>query len=601
VRPRSRAALLVAAVPALLRCSLMVGDAVPACTAQAQCEVLNVERNIAAGACERYVCSPVTQRCTLTADGDGDGEARAGCGGADCDDTPATGRARAHNRAEVADGVDNNCNTVVDEGVWIDAPRELGPSTAAPASMVAARSGAASGGLGLMTSDGSSAAFFGLVGDGVPAFTPVTLRTVLTRSEAQTQEPGWPRGTPDAPVLGAGLLTDLVGAPGTSGRWLAAAVNSDGCALGSLFVAAFAPMSPSLMIDFQRPPRGSSNVALGLPAQCGGASRPSLALAARAGQPDRGLVLWQSRGANARATACGTPATIRALGVWPEPQPAAAMMAYDRVQGLHDGAPSDLDGTLGSGRPAVEALPDAASFVVAYGLAGGGVALRVVPLFEPSTTASLDLGRTRLVIASDPAMPVDEVALALGGVREGRPEVGVAWREGCGPAGALRFARVRLDAADPARSVVDRAATVMARGAAPTLAYLDSGMLQGAAGDAAPRVAESDDGGWVLAWADATGPAARVRALRVSEATGDVVRIPASGACVCAGAEAIGEVATVTGSAMAFSLHTHDEGAPSRLRVLAVDATQWRSVALAPRRAATPAQPPPASGACACR
>ncbi|MBK6534631.1 MAG: hypothetical protein IPF99_35310 [Deltaproteobacteria bacterium] len=245
--------------PLLVQCSLTVGGfEIPTCRLQSDCEVLNTEGHIAADACARYACSATSHQCVLTSDGDGDGEARAGCGGNDCDDTPGLGILRTHGRAEDPDGVDNNCNTIIDEGVWISPSQDLGASTGVPATLSAARRSPAAGGLAVMTTDAASGAALGFVTDGAPAAMPVTWRTVYTESERSVAMPGWPTGTPDAPSVGGGArFADLVAQPLSDTLWIAAAVNNAGCGPGRLYVATFDPAQRALTLDFRRAPRGA--------------------------------------------------------------------------------------------------------------------------------------------------------------------------------------------------------------------------------------------------------------------------------------------------------------------------------------------------------
>ncbi len=92
------------------------------CSEHAECEPLNQSRGIAEDACVRYQCA-VDSRCRLQPlDLDRDGHAdlvcagSEGCGGSlpcdDCDDTAASA---FPGQSEVCDGVDNDCNLVVDD------------------------------------------------------------------------------------------------------------------------------------------------------------------------------------------------------------------------------------------------------------------------------------------------------------------------------------------------------------------------------------------------------------------------------------------------------------------------------------------------------
>ncbi len=78
--------------------------------------------------CTEDQCEEATGLCTYVPlaaqDADGDGHFAESCGGDDCDDDHPL---RFGGNPEVCDGVDNNCNDVVDEGVW-----QLGAAQALP-------------------------------------------------------------------------------------------------------------------------------------------------------------------------------------------------------------------------------------------------------------------------------------------------------------------------------------------------------------------------------------------------------------------------------------------------------------------------------------
>lgn len=101
--------LLAALVPA---CSLTGLDRFefPAC---GECELLNMRDGIAPGACELWQCDVATGDCTFGGrDADGDRAVAAECGGPDCDDSSADARPGG---TEACDGVDNDCNGLVDD------------------------------------------------------------------------------------------------------------------------------------------------------------------------------------------------------------------------------------------------------------------------------------------------------------------------------------------------------------------------------------------------------------------------------------------------------------------------------------------------------
>jgi hypothetical protein len=67
-----------------------------------------------AAGCWRHRCNPTGHCDVVFADDDHDGDPAATCGGGDCDDTTPLRNSRFH---EICDGIDNDCNGVVDDGL----------------------------------------------------------------------------------------------------------------------------------------------------------------------------------------------------------------------------------------------------------------------------------------------------------------------------------------------------------------------------------------------------------------------------------------------------------------------------------------------------
>ncbi|MBK8695771.1 MAG: hypothetical protein IPN17_26775, partial [Deltaproteobacteria bacterium] len=206
-------------------------------------------------------------------------------------------------------------------------------------------------------------------------------------------------------------------------------------------------------------------------------------------------------------------------------------MTRSWVMATDAGRPQVLGVTEGGSR--VATTLGEGGFVVAYGRQGGAIAVHVVAGFAvPAGSASvaLDASRSVFVLATSATAPIDGVVIAPGTTREGRPELGVAWREGCGPGGALRFARVRLDPMDPARSESSPPVTLAASGAeGPAIAYVEDGMRVRGASVGERTVGERDDGGWVVAWIDHTEDRLRARAQRMSELDGALLPTTSEG------------------------------------------------------------------------
>jgi len=94
------------------------------------CDRLN--KGAATTSCMSYQCDALSHRCLLRVrDDDRDGDAPMSCGGTDCDDEDAS---RSGKAKEICDGVDNDCDGLVDEDVLQAGAERIiaasGPATA---------------------------------------------------------------------------------------------------------------------------------------------------------------------------------------------------------------------------------------------------------------------------------------------------------------------------------------------------------------------------------------------------------------------------------------------------------------------------------------
>ncbi len=160
-------------------CSLLVKDvSLPACTTDAECDVLNVTPgDEVITACMRYQCSAIVGGNPGTCvyrplDADDDGHTSAMCpGGDDCDD----GRASVYlGHAEVCDGLDNDCDLVIDDGdALTPAPPLHALDTSSAASLTWGTAGS-----GTYTTDTGATYTFALAEDGrLRAGMPVVQQT----------------------------------------------------------------------------------------------------------------------------------------------------------------------------------------------------------------------------------------------------------------------------------------------------------------------------------------------------------------------------------------------------------------------------------------
>jgi len=127
--------LVLALVALLSGCSIVIGEITPPpCTVDAECEVLNrapPDGKVITG-CRRYQCSgnPASPGTCVyrPTDADDDGQVAAMCpNGTDCDDTNPT---IGENFDELCDGLDNDCDLVIDDGDFSGAgPDGVGTAT----------------------------------------------------------------------------------------------------------------------------------------------------------------------------------------------------------------------------------------------------------------------------------------------------------------------------------------------------------------------------------------------------------------------------------------------------------------------------------------
>lgn len=556
-------------------CSALIGADPPRCENNDQCAVLNELEGIGTDACELYQCATETDRCVLQArDVDRDGLVAAECADSplaqgiavDCNDLFAGG-------AEVCNGVDDDCDGVIDEQFMADdmlvspLPAER-PEVLGSFGGIFGRVAFSAEPSGLATvhsqSDGTASLLFV---DGTSVTGPSALAS--SRAEDLTAltniaiEPGCHTMRADG-TIGSGTCTyEDVSVGVTEENLFVTYVSRGGCADGQLRAGYIERTQLGSLSIIERGPARRSNVFSGIDidrsltggAPCTGAARgdgltgaarPAVAAMDRTGGEDQALAAWLAAPFG-RAECGGAPANVEVLAL--HVQQDTFGETYGWVTASNEGRPQIVGQTVGGGRPGV-GVWEGVGYLIAFGETAG---IRLVFVTMPESPQ--DFERTgapddRTGIETEPlaladlgllaAMNADDIAVSFGSIRTGGVDVGIAWREGCG-SGAERvfFRQVFLErdgdtislgeslSASPVELTPNPAPTA----GPPALAYAFSGLLQPGVerADGRPTGTSQNDGGWYIAWEDGSNPELggvedqRVYARRVSEADGALI------------------------------------------------------------------------------
>lgn len=513
----------------LSSCSLMgLGEFnVGECTDDEQCQSLNDAEGISDDDCMAYQCRKDRTGCELRKrDLDGDGvyaEACADGGAADCDDHDAN---RFPQNSEECDGVDNDCDLVIDEGLSAGNASPLITFSESDARVFFSK---AEGDLSVSVGDGSASVETIDIRQSPWEAASLEYRSEIDQDKAVSTDEGIDkRKCPrlDSPDLTTCNFTEAVAAS-AGGDFIVAAVDTEGCDKGLLRVGHLEDHA----VVLRRPPE-HSNIAYGVDSdgKCTGASRASgtlgvarPAIAARAPDGDFPQALVSFSATPRESGACPeAPSDVEVLGIFRESIDNKPEIRW--TSGTNDGIPQVIGQTSGGGRSVVLASDAEAApgYFVAYGAAGGGLALHFVPEFSFGTneryqlatphttairaTAPLALGSSR-VLFSD--RDVDYVALTQV-VSDDHIRLGVAWVEGaCRSETELSFAEVSYSWADDdgefeAGDVLDVATLEQEPAGPPTLSYVEAGFVMPGyeSPESGDRATTSSGGGFVIAWAD---------------------------------------------------------------------------------------------------
>lgn len=542
---RAHLILIIFALTAPLAagCSLMGLDDIPlrSCETDDDCEIFNSYEGLPEG-CQAYYCL------------DGD-----------C--------LRHPEGQELFDGVDNDCDGVIDEPS-IDGSQTISSETTVAVNELVPSSTVH---FGVDATGSVSAAWTDNRGDAM--FTPITGATVQGQEMTYLRgahEPGNTNGNPLSmrePELEEGcyrLASDGSVIPGNCGfsevafglskqQVLMASINTEGCAVGQLRVGSFVRGSPPDVV--LRGPIRRSNSYLGIDltetGACTGASRDACTDAGAGCGVARpavtvfdidllqGLVGWIGDQQD-RDVCGGSEAPVEVMELFQ----ASAMFGsrFYWLNGSNEAVGQPIGSTVGGGAPALLSLGED-GYIVAFGNQDGDLELHFVPtsgpppeLDDPLTCtdpctgfddrAGLELdpltGMVELgVIDGGDSGSVDHVALAFGASGEGELDLGVAWVGGCGTADqVVAFRRLTLSTTGAIpdglsdEGAVQRLSDAEIVGS-PAVVYVPSGFVTDGyeRGGAGPATAEND-GGWVVSWPAHEGEQSRLMGRRIAELDG---------------------------------------------------------------------------------
>jgi hypothetical protein len=504
--------LLAAVAPFAHGCSLMNLDEV----AQVPCSEGCAEANRAAGLdpdrmCFAYRCNEDDLCVMAAADGDEDGAFDEHlCAGEvpdaelDCADGKGDGnRSRAH--AEECDGIDNDCDHFIDEGVHADEAIERVDLTDGLNVGHVAVSAAENGDLYIALTSPQNVDGF-------------------------ANEAVWLPGDGSAPSVKASVVDDgsrchsadescsfsQLAIAARSGRAFGLGINRSGCEAGQARVGGGTGDPPVLSFEAESSPLvevepgaaldgGAGDAACSTSASCRGARDPVVTLFPRRNESDwlEGLALWVGPADGQDGCPNDELSAIHGLGLRMAPDAAAALVA------TQSGRPDQLATGIGSGSPAVVAWDGAdAGYIVGY---AGERALELLYVARSEDVADSLLTGLRAGRIAQPS--VAHVALAARTpASSGEPALAAVWRSDTGIVfSELGFER---DADEPFARVgdpvelgqLDRDAEIAF---GPALVYASSGFREGA---------DEPAGGWFVAWIESRGTEQRLVGARIAAA-----------------------------------------------------------------------------------
>lgn len=411
---------------------------------------------------------------------------------------------------EICDGKDNDCDGLIDEGLFsaeqTNSSASVGPMDVAYVSSLDRKQ-----------------TFVAVAGPNGPsegyALPSLSMNELQYVSAAES--PGCPVPSHDTPLGALGTCNFAeVALAADAGHLVVASINTSGCASGQVRVGLSRISDAPFEVWIGKTPGVKSqdecNIRFGVDvddAGCSGASygangngmpalgatRPAVASLDTQVGGVGALVLWLAAPASPSSTdAHSDSIPVKALGL------TVSKETPEWLNGMEGGSPIDLGRSTSLSAPAVLALKSAA---------GGGKYLVAFPAKQgPQFGIQLLTVRTDGVALQQPDSPefiadgpADQVSLSLGNM--GRDEVGVAWYSGTRPDVLLRFMVVSTSGAPLSGTVsIPTSAPLFA----PQLLYRSEGF------------AEKQPGGWFLSWLAASDDAQKFHIARVHDDEGNL-------------------------------------------------------------------------------